>query len=74
MKIYLISFLISIAILIAAILAVYEIADYTNPPVTAEGKRYMPTENVFIALIYGFFSAILSFFISVRILRRRLEK
>ncbi|MDR6923263.1 hypothetical protein [Chryseobacterium sp. 2987] len=74
MKIYLISFLISIAILIITMVAVYETADYISPPVTTDGHRYMPTGNVFIALVYGFLSAILSFFISVRILRRRQKR
>jgi hypothetical protein len=71
MKIYSIAFLISIVVLAVSIVVVYEIADYMNPPVTEDGHRYMPTGNVFITMIYSILFAVLSFFISARILRRK---
>ncbi|KPE49900.1 hypothetical protein [Chryseobacterium indologenes] len=74
MKIYLASFLISLITLIIAVVAVYEAADYINPPITTDGHRYMPTGNVFIALIYSIPAAILSFFISIRIQRPSRER
>jgi hypothetical protein len=46
MKIYLISFLISLVMMALSGAVIFNIIDYLDPPVTEEGLRYMPTENL----------------------------
>lgn len=57
--------------MVFATVASYNIVDYINPPVTEEGHRYMPIGNIIKSIIGGFVSAVLAFFISIKVLRQR---
>ncbi|WP_123862079.1 hypothetical protein [Chryseobacterium artocarpi] len=74
MKIYLISFLISIITMTMSGVVVFNILDYIDPPVTKEGFRYMPAEN----LLKSFFSSCIIgavvFILAIRIQRQRRNK
>ncbi|AZA81943.1 hypothetical protein C1637_24770 [Chryseobacterium lactis] len=49
----------------------YNVADYVNPPVTENDNKYMPVGNVIESIFCGFLALIISFYISLRILRER---
>ncbi len=66
MKIYLISLLISIVLMVFSGIIIFNIIDYLNPPVTEEGHRYMPTESLAKSL---FLSAIIGAVVFISILR-----
>ncbi|AZA79132.1 hypothetical protein EG347_17280 [Chryseobacterium sp. G0186] len=54
--------------------AIYNITDHIDPPVTPEGHKYMPTENVAKALFLSIIIGAVTFISVVRILRRRPKK
>lgn len=74
MKIYFISFLISTVMIALSGIVIFNILDYTDPPVTKEGHKFMPTENLakssFLSLIIG----AITFIAAVRIQRLKQNK
>ncbi|WP_139166171.1 hypothetical protein [Chryseobacterium jejuense] len=74
MKIYFISFLISVFLIALSGTVIFNILDYTDPPITKDGHRYMPTESLakasFLSLIIG----AITFIAAIRIQRLRQNK
>lgn len=74
MKIYFISFLISVVITILSGTVIFNILDYTDPPVTEEGFRYMPTENLLKSSFFSIIIGAVVFIAAIRIQRQRQNK
>ncbi|MFP3834985.1 hypothetical protein [Chryseobacterium sp. SIMBA_028] len=74
MKIYFISFVISILMMAFSSVAIYNITDYMDPPVTPDGHRYMPTENIAKALFLSIIIGAVTFISAIRIQRERGKK
>lgn len=74
MKIYLISFLISVIMMALSGTVIFNILDYIDPPVTKEGLRYMPTESLLKSLFSSFIIGAVTFIITIRILRLKQNK
>jgi len=74
MKIYLISFLISLVMMALSGAVIFNIIDYLDPPVTEEGLRYMPTENLVKSFFLSIITGAIVFIAAVRIQRQRLKK
>ncbi|WP_156172957.1 hypothetical protein [Chryseobacterium lactis] len=74
MKIYLISFLISLVMMALSGAVIFNIIDYLDPPVTEEGLRYMPTENLLKSFFLSIITGAIVFIVAVRIQRQRLKK
>ncbi|CAH0292144.1 hypothetical protein [Chryseobacterium sp. Bi04] len=74
MKIYLISALISIVMMILSAVTIYNIADYIDPPVTDDGHPYMPTENIAKSLIGSLILTAIAFIAAVKIQRERQKR
>lgn len=74
MKIYLISALISIVMMILSAVTIYNIADYIDPPVTDDGHPYMPTENIAKSLIGSLILTAIAFIVTVKIQRERQKR
>lgn len=54
--------------------AIYNIADHIDPPVTPDGHKYMPTENIAKALFLSIIIGAITFISIARILRQRPKK
>lgn len=74
MKIYLISFLISLVMMALSGAVIFNIIDYLDPPVTEEGLRYMPAENLLKSFFLSIITGAIVFIVAVRIQRQRLKK
>ncbi|UEQ75682.1 hypothetical protein [Chryseobacterium arthrosphaerae] len=74
MKIYLISFLISVFMTVLSGTIIFNIIDYIDPPVTEEGFRYMPTENLVKSFFSGIFIGAVVFILALRIQRQKQGK
>ncbi|WP_419489386.1 hypothetical protein [Chryseobacterium bernardetii] len=74
MKIYFISFLISIIMIALSGIVIFNILDYTDPSITKEGFRYMPTENLVKSLFLSFIIGAITFITAVRIQRLKQNK
>lgn len=74
MKIYLISVLISIVMMILSAAAIYNIADYLDPPVTDDGHPYMPTENIAKSIIGSLIITAVTFIAAVKVQRERQKR
>ncbi len=53
---------------------IFNIIDYLDPPVTEEGLRYMPTENLLKSFFLSIITGAIVFIVAVRIQRQRLKK
>ncbi|WP_288375043.1 hypothetical protein [Chryseobacterium culicis] len=71
MKIYLISFVVSLIFMSVSTVITYTIADSLHPPVTEEGQRYMPTGNIVKSLLLNFVLGAFVFILTVKILRKK---
>ncbi|UKB79130.1 hypothetical protein [Chryseobacterium sp. MEBOG07] len=74
MKIYLISFVISLLITSVSTVVTYHIIDGFDPAVTEDGRRYMPTENIVKSLFLSFVLGAFVFITSVKIQRKKQKK
>ncbi|QQY32487.1 hypothetical protein [Chryseobacterium gleum] len=74
MRIYLNSFLISLIIMLFSTMVTYNIVDCLDPPVTADGRHYMPAENIANSLFLGFVLGAVVFIFAVRIQRQPYRK
>lgn len=74
MKIYLISFLISLVAMVLSGAVIFNILDYADPPVTKEGFRYMPTESLVKSFFISIITGAIAFITAVRIQRQRMKK
>lgn len=54
--------------------AIYNIADYMDPPVTPDGHRYMPTENIAKPLFLSMIIGAVTFISAIRIQRQKHKK
>lgn len=52
----------------------YNIIDCIDPPVTEDGHRYMPTENIAKSLFLSFILSAIVFITVIKILRRGKKK
>ncbi|MCS4305264.1 MULTISPECIES: hypothetical protein [Chryseobacterium] len=55
-------------------IVIYNILDYIDPPVTAEGFRYMPTESLFKSTFFSIIIGAVVFITAIRIQRQRQNK
>lgn len=53
---------------------IFNILEYIDPPVTKEGFRYMPTENLFKSAFLSIIIGAVVFIAAVRIQRQRQNK
>lgn len=74
MKIYFISFLISVFMITLSGIVIFNILDYIDPPVTVEGFRYMPTESLFKSAFFSIIIGAVVFITAIRIQRQRQNK
>ncbi|NIF07639.1 hypothetical protein F3J23_19630 [Chryseobacterium sp. Tr-659] len=71
MKIYFISFIISIVAMIFSAIIVYNIADCIDPPVPEEKHSYMLTENIVKSFFLSIMSGAIVFITAVRLQRKK---
>lgn len=71
MKIYIISTVISLVVLFISIVLLYNFFIYIDPPITSDGHKYMPTEQVTKSIFCSLFISIILFFVSVKIQKNR---
>lgn len=74
MKIYLLSFLISLFTMVLSGTVIFNIIDYIDPPVTEQGFRYMPTESLVKSFFISIITGAIAFIAAMRIQRQRLKK
>ncbi|WET48584.1 hypothetical protein PYS58_18695 [Chryseobacterium indologenes] len=74
MKIYFISFFISVITTALSGIVIFNILDYLDPPITDEGFRYMPTESLVKSFFLSLFIGAITFIAAIRIQRFRQNK
>lgn len=71
MKIYLISLGASLVAIVICTFILYNIFAYYSPSVSLDGHRYMPLENIFKSVVFSSILSIITFFISIRIQKKK---
>ncbi|WP_129042232.1 hypothetical protein [Chryseobacterium sp. CH21] len=71
MRIYLISFVISLIIMLISTVITYNIIDGLDPPVTEDEHRYMPIGNIIKSLLLSFVLGAFVFIVAVKIQRKK---
>ncbi|WP_126653398.1 hypothetical protein [Chryseobacterium aureum] len=71
MKIYLISFVVSLIFISVSTVITYTIADGLDPSVTEDGHRYTPTGNILKSLLLSMALGAFVFILTVRIQRKK---
>ena len=74
MKIYSISFLISIVMMTLSGVAIFNILECIDPPITEDGHRYMPTENLVKSFFLSIIAGAVIFIFAIRLQRQRQKR
>lgn len=74
MKIYSISFLISIVMMTLSGVAIFNILECIDPPITEDGHRYMPTENMVKSFFLSIIAGAVIFIFAIRLQRQRQKR